>query len=640
MVFSNELKIGIIDLTSKSVTLESISFNSKEFSKYLGGDGFVAEYLLKNMPVGIDPLSPENYLCFITGILSATKVPFSGRYTVAAKSPLTNTWGEANSGGRFGPELRKTGFDILIIGGKANQLSTIIVTDYSIEIKPSPQLKGLDCTQTEDILKKEYGKKAQVASIGLAGENMVLISGIVTDKGRIAARSGLGAVMGSKNLKAVLAKGTKPIPIADPDGLNELRKLVNKRINKGISPLLKPGLTLSSAFAPWIRRFRVKKYGSMVPSNMIIEGYKKWGTCAGSAIAVETGDAPVKNWSGSHKDFPLNKSVKITGDNVTKYQIRNYGCHSCPLACGGIMSYSDKKYRIEETHKPEYESIIMLGSNLLNDDIGSIIELNEYCNRQGLDTIAAGSFLAYMIEAMEKGLLSDQEIEECKVTWGDPTNYLKLLKKVTNREGFGEILADGLLRAEKEIGGNFGMHIQNQALPAHDPRFSKSMVIPYRLDPSPGRHTPFMELMIDISKFNKIFPDLDKSKRISDFYCYHKALSSVGLCQFSLMTGNFPLLEFINLATGLNLSGKDIITIGERILTLKHLFNLREGVNPLVFPLPPRVMNKSRQGPNTGITEKEEKEIINSFLMELDWDTTTTNPSMDRLKQLNLETIK
>ncbi|MHA2340888.1 MAG: aldehyde ferredoxin oxidoreductase N-terminal domain-containing protein, partial [Candidatus Hodarchaeales archaeon] len=430
MKFSNQLKIGIIDLTSQLVTSESVSFNSNEFTQYLGGDGFVAEYLLKNMPAGIDPLSPENYLCFITGVLSATKVPFSGRYTVVGKSPLTNTWGEANSGGRFGPELRKTGFNILIIGGKAENLSTIIVTNDKIEIKPSPQLKGLDGTETEDILKNKYGKKVQVASIGLAGENLVLISGIVTDKGRIAARSGLGAVMGSKNLKAIVARGTKSIPIANPDELNELRKLVNKRINKGLPPLMKPGLKASTVLAPWIRRFRIKNYGSMATSNMIIETYKKWGTCAGSAIMVETGDAPVKNWSGSYQDFPLKKSMEITGDNITKYQIKNYACHSCPLACGGIMSYSDERYNIEETHKPEYESLIMLGANLLNDDLGSIFELNEFCNRQGLDTIAAGSLLAYTIEAMEKGLISEREIGECKITWGDPTNYLKLLKKV------------------------------------------------------------------------------------------------------------------------------------------------------------------------------------------------------------------
>ncbi len=368
---------------------------------------------------------------------------------------------------------------------------------------------------------------------------------------------------------------------------------------------------------------------------MVIETYKKWGTCAGSTIMVETGDAPVKNWSGSYQDFPMKKSLEITGDKVTKYQIKNYGCHSCTLACGGIMSYSEEQYNIEETHKPEFESLIMLGANLLNDDLGSIFELNEYCNRQGLDTIAAGSLLAYMIEAMEKGLVS--ELEECKVIWGDPTNYLKLLKKVTQREGFGEILADGLTRAEKEIGGDFGIHIQNQALPAHDPRFSKSMIIPYRLDPSPGRHTPFTELMMDLSKFNKIFPDFDKDNRISDFYCYHQTLSSFGLCQFCLLTGNFPVLEFINLATGLNLSGKDIITIGERILTLKHLFNIREGLNPLEYYLPSRVMTAAHQGPNKEITKREEEEIINSFLMGLDWDTTTTKPAMSRLKRLNLE---
>ena len=233
------MKMGIIDLTTGSITNETISFSDEKFKMYLGEEGVVTEYILKNMPIGIDPLSPDNYLCFITGILSATKVPFSGRYTVACKSPLTGTWGEANSGGRFGPELRKTGFDALIIKGKANVLSIIVVTDDEITIKPADHLKGLDCVQTENILKKEIDKKAQIASIGLAGENLVLFTGVVTDKGRIAARSGVGAVMGSKNLKAVVVRGTKSIPIFDSDGLNELRKLVNKRINKGINPLMR-----------------------------------------------------------------------------------------------------------------------------------------------------------------------------------------------------------------------------------------------------------------------------------------------------------------------------------------------------------------------------------------------------------------
>ncbi|MHA2093318.1 MAG: aldehyde ferredoxin oxidoreductase family protein [Candidatus Hodarchaeales archaeon] len=636
MVFKNQMKMGIIDLTSNTVTFEEVLFTDEKVKKYLGGEGVVIEYLLKNMPVNVDPLSPDNHLCFITGILSATKVPFSGRYTVVCKSPLTGGWGEANSGGRFGPELRKTGIDSLIIKGKANGLSIIVVTDDGIEIKSAKQLKGIDCVQTEDELKKEYGKKAQVASIGLAGENLVLFSGIVTDKGRIAARSGVGAVMGSKNLKAIVVRGTKTIPIADPAGLNELRKLVNKRINKGIRPFLKPGLKASTTFAPWIRRFRIKNFGSMSPSNMIIESYRRWGTCAGSAILVETGDAPIKNWKGSYIDFPLKKSSRITGDNVTKFQVKNYTCHSCPMACGGKIKFSNEQFTLEETHKPEYETLIMLGANLLNDDIGAIYQLNDYCNRQGLDTIAAGAILAFVIESLESGKIPRDVMNGLNPTWGDPKDYLSLLKIITTRRGIGNILADGFEHASELYDTDCGMHIQNQAIPAHDPRFSNSMVISYKLDPAPGRHTPFSELMIDLAKFSQMFPELPKSDRISDFYCYHKTVSSLGLCQFSLLTGNFPVLEFVNLITGFDLTIEDMVTIGERILNLKHLFNLREGKNPLEYKLPERTLEKAERGPNKAISASEEKKLITNFLMSLNWDTATTMPNEKRLRTLGL----
>ena len=636
MSFSNDIKLGIIDLSTGTVTDKLIPFDDKKFKMYLGGEGIVVEYILQNMPQGVDPLSPDNYLCFITGILSATKVPFSGRYTVACKSPLTNTWGEANSGGRFGPELRKTGFDALIIKGKAVELSILIVTDKGISVKPATQLKGLDCVQTEEVLKHEFGKKSQVASIGLAGENLVLFTGIVTEKGRIAARSGVGAVMGSKNLKAVVVRGTKEIETHDPIGLKELRKLVNKRINKGLNPLMKPGLKISTAFAPWIRRFRVKNYGSMSPSNMVIESYRRWGTCAGTTICVETGDAPVKNWKGSYHDFPIEKSSKLTGDNIVKFQEKRYGCHSCPMACGGIMKYSDDTIILEETKKPEYETLIMLGANLLLDDIGAILQLNDYCNRQGLDTINVGAVIAFVIEAFEEGSISKEMLGGLNPMWGDPRDYLELLRTITERKGIGNILANGLSNAEKHLQARGAIHIQNQAIPAHDPRFSKTMILPYKLDPAPGRHTPFTEVEIDLSKFNQMFPELSKSERIYNYYCYKKIISSLGLCQFSLLTGNFPAIEFVKLVTGLNLSIQEFLIIGERLLTLKHLFNLREGINPLSFELPERILKKPDKGPNDAISSKEEIDIINSFLTALNWDTITTKPKDEQLIRLGL----
>ncbi|MFX0016491.1 MAG: aldehyde ferredoxin oxidoreductase family protein [Promethearchaeota archaeon] len=635
--FNNSICVGLVDLSKSTVTMESHSFKDEIFKKYLGGEGFATDYILRNMPSNTDPLGPENILCFITGVLSGTKVPFSGRYIVAGKSPLTGTWGESNSGGRFGPELRQAGFDLLLIKGKARDLSILYITDESIEIVPSPNLKGLDCVETEEELKQKYGSKVQVASIGLAGENIVLITGIVTDKARVAARSGLGAVMGSKNLKAVVVRGTKDIPEFDPNGLLELRTTVNKWISKSLNFLLKPSLKLSTTFAPWLRRFKIKNYESMSTSSMVIESYKRWGTAAGTAVCVETGDAPIKNWKGSHKDFPLRKSSKLATDNVTKYRVRKYGCKRCPMACGGIMEYKDERFNVSETQKPEYETLAMLGPNLLNDDLGSIYAMNDYCNRQGLDTIAVGSLLGLLMEATEKRIITD--LDGLDISWGNSDDLLPLIKKIANREGIGDLLANGIGKVAKEFGvEEFAIHINNQALPAHDPRFSKAYLIPYKLDPCPGRHTPFGEVMIDLSKFHKMYPSLNKKNRIPDFYCYHQAISSVGLCQFGLLTGNFPVLEFVNLVTGLNLSIEDFITTGERILTLKHLFNLREGINPLEFELPRRIMEKAEDGPNQDVSlVEEEDKILEKFLKALRWDIYTTIPDSNHLKDLGLE---
>jgi aldehyde:ferredoxin oxidoreductase len=584
-------------------------------------------------------LGPDNILCFITGLLSGTTVPFSGRYIVAGKSPLTGTWGEANSGGRFGPELRQTGFDLLLIKGKASELSILYITNDSIEIIPFPSLKGLDCVETEEKLKNKFGGKVQVASIGLAGENLALISGIVTDKARVAARSGLGAVMGSKNLKAVVVRGTKDIPIFDPDGLLELRTLINNWVSKGLNFLMKPSLKLSTTFAPWLRRFKIKNYATMSSSSMIIESYKRWGTAAGTAVCIETGDAPVKNWKGSHKDFPLKKSTELTADSVTKYKVRKYGCKRCPMPCGGIMHYKDERYDIPKTQKPEYETLAMLGSNILNNDLGSVYAMNDYCNRQGLDTIAVGSILGFLMEATEKETISKRDLDGLDISWGNSTDLLPLIKKITNREGIGDLLAEGVGKAAKKLGGEeFAIHINNQAIPAHDPRFSKAFIIPYRLDPAPGRHTPFTEVMIDIAKFNKMYPSLDKKNRTFDYYCYHQTISTVGLCQFGLAIGNYPALEFINLVTGFELSIEDLIAIGERTLTIKHLFNLREGVNPLDYKLPIRILERAEDGPNRDVSLiEEETKIINEFLTAMKWDLDTTIPDSDHLRELGLE---
>ncbi|MHA2224648.1 MAG: aldehyde ferredoxin oxidoreductase family protein [Candidatus Hodarchaeales archaeon] len=640
--FNPQFVTAVIDLTTSKTSITSNSFNDSFFSNYLGGIGSAAEFLLRNMSAKVDPLGPDNYLCFLTGVLSGTNAQFSGRFTVVGKSPLTGTWGEANSGGRFGPELKKAGIDLLFIKGRASELSILYVNDGKIQVLPSSDLKSLDCVQTEEKLKGKYGPKIQVASIGMAGEKKVLISGIVTDKGRIAARCGLGAVMGSKNLKAIVVRGTQSVPISDPQALKDLRILFNKRIKKGPSFLLKPSLKLSTKFAPWLRRFQIKNYSAIGPTSIVIESYRRWGTAAGTSVCVETGDSPVKNWNGCFKDFPLDRSVKLTADNVTQYRTRKYACKSCPLACGGIVSYTDDRYSISNARKPEFETLAMLGPNLLNDDLGSIIAISDYCNKQGLDVIEIGSILGFLMEAIEKRKVSKEDLDGLHLSWGNSSNIMEIIQKIVSREGIGNILADGLGNAAKQLDAEeIAIQINNQAIPAHDPRFMKSMIIPYKLDPAPGRHTPFVEALLGLSNFDKMFPSLERENRVHDFYCYHQVISSIGLCQFGLVTGNLPALEFTNIVTGLDLSVGDFITIGERILTLKHLFNLREGINPLNFRFPPRILSKAKDGPNkdVSIMEEEEKEILGNFLGSMKWDKVSTEPDLAHLKELGLEAV-
>jgi len=632
--------MAIIDLTKNNVNTKKFAFDDPIVRKYLGSEGIAIEYLLKNMSPNINPLGPENYLCIITGLLSGTNTPFSGRYIVAGKSPLTGTWGEANSGGRFGPELRKSGFDLLLITGKATELSILNISNDSIVIERAGYLQGLDCVETEKVLKDKIDSKAQIASIGLAGEKKVLISGIVTDKGRIAARSGLGAVMGSKNLKAIVARGTKKIFVYDSVGLKELRILITKKIKKGPNFLMKTSGNTSITFAPWIRRLRLN-YGRLAPNSVIIDTYRRWGTCAGTSVGVETGDSPVKNFKGSYHDFPLNKSVKITSDNVTQYQTRKYGCISCPIACGGIMTYKDDRYDLPETHKPEYETLAIFGPNLLNDDLGSIYAMNDYCNRQGLDTIGVGSVLAFLIEAKEKEIISKEDLDDLDLNWNDSTNLLRIINKIANRDGIGDLLAEGVGTVAKKFGKkakSIAMHICNQGIPAHDPRFAKEILIGYKLDPSPGRHTPFTDFMMDQSKFKDMYKSVRKKNKRSAYYCYQQVYTTLGLCHFGMLTGKFPALEFVNVVTGFPLTKDEFIVIGKRILTLKHLFNLREGYNPLDLQLPKRILEKADKGPNSTISiVEEEKIILNSFLEALKWDTITSKPDPEHLKQLGLE---
>ena len=365
-------KILWVDLTEEIFQEELI--DKKIYQNYLGGYGLAVKLIYEATRSGIDPLSPESVFGFFPGLLTGTAAPFSGRYMVAGKSPLTGTWGDSNSGGTFGPEIKKCGYDAILFTGAANSPKYVSIIEDKKEILDASGLWGLDIIEAENRLKQKYGKFIKTASIGQAGENLSRISGIANDKGRIAARSGIGAIMGSKNLKSLVLKGKKKIPVQKKDKFLELIKKYNENsINKEPNRLITSILKNVPNMAKTIRRFRV---GFTGPPKMIKHIYRSFGTSVGNTISAETNDSPIKNWNGiGMYDFPFKKSKNLSATQIQQYKIKDYGCFSCPVQCGAILKVPE--LNLEENYLPEYETCCSFGALLLNNDLLSILEIND-----------------------------------------------------------------------------------------------------------------------------------------------------------------------------------------------------------------------------------------------------------------------
>jgi len=647
--------ILFVDLTKGECTPEEVP--EETYRKFIGGYGLGVKILYEKMKAGTDPLSPESILGFLTGPLNGTGVIGSGRYTVVGKSPLTGGWGDANSGGYFALALKQAGYDAVFFTGRSEKPVYLVLSDTGQELRDAGELWGKDTVETEDFILKELGdKRFKVACIGPAGEKLSLISGIVNDKGRTAARSGLGAVMGSKNLKAIAVKGAHKISIADPDRL--------KKLNSDIRPIY--GLRLSkfqnfltkalTPLLPLLVRLRVP-----IPppsQKLVAQLFSDYGTCSFVAPSSETQDSPIKNWSGvAYKDFPMRaRSSKISDDNVIKYQKRKFSCSSCPVACGGIVEVKEGKYPIKESHKPEYETIAAFGSIMLNDDMESIFMANDMCNRAGIDTISAGATIAFAIECYENGLISKEDMDGIELKWGASDAIINLLNKMIKREGLGDILADGCKVAARKIGKGseaYAMHVGGQEVPMHDPRLTPGFGTTYVSDPTPGRHTQAglgyeemgLGLMDEKLLSNYNLPKQakydyhDKGKKSVLVSSFGQIINCAGVCIFHfLITPSYPLLDYLKAATGWDLTMEELIATGRRIQTFRQLFNVREGITPRDFTLPDKLVGKPSfsDGPLKGITIDIDT-LKSNYFKEMGWDYNTGIPSDDSIKELLLE---
>jgi len=594
------------------VDLEQGTFREEQLDErlardFIGGYGLGARILYERMKPHVDPLGPENILGFITGPLSGTPALGGSRYTVVGKSPLTGGWGDANSGGVFGPNLRFTGFDAVFFTGISAKPVYLFIDEGRPELRDAGHLWGkCDCFETDDTLKAELGKDVAVAAIGPPGEKLSLISGIVNDHGRIAARSGLGAVMGSKKLKALAVRGKLPVPIADEQGTIDLRK--NTKLDPAYKPLNEFGT--SSIFVP----------------------------------LCTAGDSPVKNWgSNMVRDFP--NPEKIGAEVIITKQKRKYGCYRCPIACGGLMKEGTGEYKYPEgAKKPEYETLGMFGSISLNDDLDSIIMANDICNRKGLDAISAGGTVAFAIECYENGLITKEDTNGLELTWGNHKSIVALTEKIAYREGIGDILADGVRVASEKIGKGseeYAMHMRGQEFAAHNPKYGLQWALAYKMDATPARHPQGPGKTLPGTPG----PPYDRTTQynMQPGYMYANnfmhVVQSLGTCK--LVVWNLPdattFMNFINSVTGWDMTYDEYFLAGERIANIRHLFGLREGVSILQQNFPDRVAGRPphEDGPLKGVTIDEER-IGKEFLQAMDWDTVTTMPSRKKLEELGL----
>jgi len=621
-------KILFVDLTTGKLTTETP--DEKLYRDFIGGYGVGARIVFSRQRPGVDPLGPENMLGFMTGPLTGTDYPYGTRYTViVGRSPLTRGWGDANSGGDFGPYLKFSGYDGVFFTGASEKPVYLLIRDGNVELKDASHLWGKDTVETEDILKSELGSEVRIACIGPAGEKLSLISCLINNKGRAAARSGVGAVMGSKKLKAVAVIGTGKVPVADTAKAREMRKKV----------LNAPG-----------------------PNK---ELFQRYGTAGIAAQFVMTGECPIKNWTGvGERDVP--HPELISDDSVINLQERKYGCWRCPISCGGLMKEGTGEYRYRAgAHKPEYETLGAFGGLVLNNNLDSIIMANEICNRYGLDTISAGATIAFAMECYEKGIITKEEVG-LDLSWGNHQAMVTMTEMMGRREGFGDVLADGSKVAAMKIGRGseaLTVHINGQEPAMHDPRSTPSFATVYQSDATPGRHMQgscghFEMGALENFEFPHFGVKIPHVERPAFKHTYtgkgkwevlfrnHSHLgNTAGACLIAdlgpgMVTPVDTIPEALSVITGWQFTPEEMRRTGDRIATIRQAINVREGLTPGDFKTPGRMVGDPplKEGPLANITV-DVNTMVNEYYDAMDWDKETGRPSKSKLLELGLDDI-
>jgi len=614
MSFGLTKKILRVNLTSGEFYIEEP--NDKFYRKYIGGEGLIAYYLLKELEPNIDPLSPENKLIFATGPITGVPLAGSGRNSIGAKSPLTGGFGEAEVGGYWGPELKRAGFDAIIIEGKASNPVFLWINDSKVEIRDAAHIWGKITGDTQEFIKDELNDDlVRIAMIGPGGENLVRYACIINELRFAAGRTGMGAVMGSKNLKAIAVKGSERIKIANKDKLRELRNKLN-------NIYLKP----------------VKGWFSHGTGGGIIETF------------ASTGNLPTRNFRDGNFENPKNIDPQIVSERIN---LRMETCYSCPIQCKKIVDI-DEKWNVNPKYGgPEYETIGSFGSNCGIDDPVAICKAHELCNKYSLDTISTGVTISFAMECYENGILTADSTNGMELDFGNSDAMLELISMIANREGIGNLLAEGTKRVSQNLGKDaerFAIHVKGQEVPMHEPRLKRALGLGYAISPTGAEHmhnlhdTSIVEER-SIGSMNQFgiyealpLDDLSPKKvRALSYQMNWKTLgNSLILCYFTpwTMQDQNTILQAV---TGWNSTTWELMKTGERIFNLIRTFNIKHGFNKEEDWLPERFFQPHTSGAlsDSAIDKNKLSEARNMYYEMNGWDEMGV-PKKAKLEELDV----
>lgn len=592
-------KILRVNLTDRSIKVEAL--DEAKAKKYIGGRGFGTRMMMDEVDPSVDALSPANKLMIVTGPLTGTATPTGGRYMAVTKSPLTGTIASSNSGGYFGAELKFAGWDAIVFEGKASAPVYLNVVDDKVELLDAGKLWGKVLSATTDALEAAHGEKARILAIGPAGERLSLLAAIMNDRWRAAGRSGVGAVMGSKNLKAIVVRGSGKVAVADEAALKDAFAVCMKKIKDN-------GVT-----------------GTGLPT---------YGTAVLVNIINENGAFPTNNF----QEAVFGKAEEISGEALAeKYLKKKDPCYRCPIACGRYCEVDDVK-----GGGPEYETIWAFGGDCGIPSLKDVIKANYWCNEYGLDTISAGATLAAAMELYQKGFVKKADFGDGpELKFGNADSIVEWTKRMGKAEGFGAKLALGSYRLCDSYGvPELSMSVKKQEMPAYDPRGIVGIGLNYATSNRGGCHVRGYMISPEILGLPEKLDRLEtagKPQWTKVFQDFTAAIDSVGLCLFtSFAMGADDYAALYNAVCGTSITGAEFIASGERVWNLEKQYNLAAGIGPEQDTLPPRLLKDPiPEGPSKGRVHPL-AEVLPEYYSLRGWDKQGV-PSKAKLAELGLD---